>query len=348
MNSGLLAILLVAAGVSLLMALWLFVSKLVGHLRRRFDQIRRASYVGLLSEIATRVGYPVDMLRSCAEDRVFLDTLMDYLDLVQGAERANLLRVARSLGIVQRLLADLTSRRRERRVVAARSLAELGDPRTADALLRALSDRVPEVRIQAADALAQLKEARAVEPLIVLLETETEWNANRVADALVKFGSPAVSALSRHLIMSFVGSESGREPLVARVLGAIGDVAAEPALVRALQEGSDEVRIRSAASLHAAGSQASLPALVRAANDPVWEVRAQAVRALGGLMDPAAIPTLRAALSDAEWWVRRNAALALESIPGGVEPHDGTLHSEVVATDASERVSEALEAESPL
>jgi hypothetical protein len=179
---------------------------------------------------------------------------------------------------------------------------------------------VPEVRIQAADALAQLKDVRAVEPLIGLLETESEWNANRIADALVKLGSPAVPALSRHLIMSFVGPETGREPLVARALGAIGDMAAEPALVRALQEGTDEVRIRSAAALYTAGSQASVHPLIRAVTDPVWEVRAQAARALGGLPDPEAIPALKAALGDPEWWVRRNAGLALERVPGGT-PH---------------------------
>lgn len=313
--------LLVAVALSVLMAIWLFVGKYIGYRRRRFDQFRRATYIGLLSESATRIGYPVELLRSCAEDRVFLDTLMDFLDSVQGAERSNLLNVARSLGIVERFVDDLSSRKRERRVVAARALAELGDPRTADALLEVLNDKVPEVRVQAADALALLKEGRAIEPLIALLETETEWNANRIADALVKLGSPAVPALSRHLMMSFVGSESGREPLVARVLGAIGDVAAEAGLVRALEEGSDEVRIRSAAALHDAGTQASLSALVHAASDPMWEVRAQAVRALGGLMDPAAIPTLQAALDDDEWWVRRNAGVALERIPGGsIEP----------------------------
>jgi hypothetical protein len=338
-NPEMLPGLLAAVAVSVLMALWLLASKLVGHLKRRFDQIRRASYIGLLSEVATRAGYPVDMLRSCAEDRVFLDTLMDFVDLVQGSERANLLRVARDLGIVGRFVADLGSRNRERRVLAARALAELGDPRTADALLRTLSDRVPEVRIQAADALAQLKEVRAIEPLIGLLETETEWNANRIADALVKLGSPCVPALSRHLIMSFVGPESGREPLVARVLGAIGDTAAEPALMRALQEGTDEVRIRSAAALYSAGSQASLSALVRAVQDPVWEVRAQAARALGGLMDPGAIPTLRVALEDPEWWVRRNAALALEAMPGALEPIGAALDNGVTAVaDASGEV----------
>ncbi len=345
MNPEMLPWLLVAVGLSALTALWLFVGKFIGHLKRRFDQVRRASYVGLLSEIATRVGYPVEMLRSCAEDRVFLETLMDFLDLVQGVERTNLLHVARSLGIVERFVADLTSRTRERRVVAARALAELGDPRTADALLPVLADRVPEVRIQAADALAQLKDVRAVEPLIKLLETETEWNANRIADALVKFGSPTVPALSRHLIMSFVGSESGIEPLVARVLGAIGDVAAEPALVQALQEGSDEVRIRSAAALHSAGGQASLSALVRAMGDPVWEVRAQAARALGGLMEPAAIPTLQSALEDPEWWVRRNAALALERIPGGVEAVGIALEGEAAADteeDAGARETESV------
>jgi HEAT repeat protein len=319
MSAHLVPVLLVTVVTSGLIGAWLFASKVFGHLRRRFDQFRRASYIGALSEIATRAGYPLETLRSWAGDRVFLDTLLNFLRSVQGVERTNLIRVARDLGIVDRFVLDLSSRRRERRVVAASALSELGDPYTADALLAALSDRVPEVRVQAADALAELGDARSVEPLLSLLEHESEWNANRIADSLIKLGRVSVPVMARHLILSDVDADTARAPLVARALGAIGDVGAEPALLSALESGGEELRIRAASALGTAGTPASVPALIRAAEDPVWEVRAQAVKALGDMVDARAIPVLRAALRDREWWVRRNAADALTRIPFGRE-----------------------------
>lgn len=320
LQSYLVPALLVAVVSSVLIGAWLFLAKVIGYGRGRFDQFRRASYIGALSEIATRSGYPLDTLRSWATDRVFLETLLDFLRSVQGGERVNLLRVARDLGLVERFVRDLsTSRRKERRVVAAGALAELGDSNTATALLQALADPVPEVRLQAADALARLKDPRSVQPLVRLLGEESEWNASRIADALVRLGSIAVPDLSRHLILSDPAVErpGRRLPLVARVLGAIGDVSAGPALMSALGSDDKDLRVRAAAALGPAGTPACVPALVRAISDPEWEVRAQVANALGDRMDPAAIPALTAALGDAQWWVRRNAAEALGKIPGG-------------------------------
>ncbi|NOY56845.1 MAG: HEAT repeat domain-containing protein [Actinobacteria bacterium] len=320
MSAQLVPVLLVVVISSGLIAAWLFATKVIGHFKGRFDQFRRASYIGALSEIVTRSGYPLHTLRSWASDRVFLETLLDFLRSVQGTERTNLLQIARDLGIVQRFVRDLErSRRRERRVVAAGALAELGDPSTADALLAALGDRVPEVRLQAADALAGLKDPRAVQPLVTLLEEETEWNASRIADSLVKLGAVAVPVLARYLILSDPAVEHPgcRLPLVARVLGSIGDVGAEPALLSALDGDDVELRIRAAAALGTAGTPQCVPALMRAVTDPVWEVRAQAAKALGDRMDPRAIGVLVEALRDPEWWVRRNAAEALALIPGG-------------------------------
>ncbi|GBD85730.1 putative lyase [bacterium BMS3Abin02] len=320
MSAQLVPVLVVVVTSSGLIAAWLFATKVIGHFKGRFDQFRRASYIGALSEIVTRSGYPLHTLRSWAADRVFLDTLLDFLRSVQGRERANLLRIARDLGIVQRFVWDLErSRRRERRVVAASALAELGDPSTADALLAALGDRVPEVRVQAADALAGLKDPRAVPPLVKLLEEETDWNASRIADSLVKLGTVSVPVLARYLILSdpAVDRPGRRLPLVARVLGSIGDVGAEPALLSALDGDEVELRIRAAAALGTAGTPQCVPALMRAVADPAWEVRAQAVKALGERMDPRAVDVLIEALRDRQWWVRRNAAEALALIPGG-------------------------------
>jgi HEAT repeat protein len=107
-------------------------------------------------------------------------------------------------------------------------------------------------------------------------------------------------------------------PLIARVLGIIGDVRAEPAMLSALESEDNELRIRAAAALGMVGSLTCVPALRRALQDPEWEVRAQAAAALGRQMDARAIDSLRLSMRDENWWVRQNSAQALSEIPGGV------------------------------
>jgi HEAT repeat protein len=309
----------------------LFVYKLIRHRRERFDEFRRASYIGALSEMATRSGYPLEMLRRWSPDGVFLETLLEFLKFLQGGERQNLLRLARELGIVERFVTELrTAKRRNARVEAVKALAEFADPASADALLEALDDPVDEVRWQAAGALAKIGDPRAVRPLLAVLQRETDWGASRIADTLVSFGSTAVPDLARYALLSdpSLSSTTAHVPLIARVLGIIGDVRAEPAMLSALESEDGELRIRAAAALGTVGSLACVPALVRALRDAEWEVRAQAAAALGRQMDGRAIEGLRESMRDENWWVRQNSAQALSEIPGGAGALIGGLEDE--------------------
>ena len=299
----------------------LFLYKLVRHRRERFNEFRRASYIGALSEMATRSGYPLEMLRRWSPDGVFLETLLEFLKFLQGGERQNLLRLARELGIVERFVTELrTAKGRNKRVEAVKALAEFADPASADALLEALADPVDEVRWQAAGALAKIGDPRAVRPLLETLQRESDWGASRIGDTLAAFGSAAVPDLARYALLSdpSMTSATNHLPLVARVLGIIGDVRAEPAMLSALESEDNELRIRAAAALGMVGSLACVPALRRALRDPEWEVRAQAAAALGRQMDSRAIDSLRVSLRDENWWVRQNSAQALSEIPGGI------------------------------
>lgn len=314
MSDLILPLLAILGSITAIAGLSLFVYKLVRHRRERFDEFRRASYIGALSEMATRSGYPLEMLRRWSPDGVFLETLLEFLKFLQGGERQNLLRLARELGIVERFVTELrTSKRRNVRVQAVKALAEFADPAAADALLEALHDPIDEVRWQAAGALAKIGDPRAVRSLLEILQGESEWGANRIADTLVAFGSTAVPDLVRYTL----SSASAHLPLVARVLGIIGDVQSEPAMLSALESQDGELRIRAAAALGTVGSLACVPALIRALRDSEWEVRAQAAAALGRQMDGRAIEALRAAMRDENWWVRQNSAQSLSEIPGG-------------------------------
>ena len=132
-------------------------------------------------------------------------------------------------------------------------------------------------------------------PLLEVLQRETDWGASRIGDTLVAFGSAAVPDLARYALLSdpSLSSASAHLPLVARVLGIIGDVRSEPAMLSALESEDGELRIRAAAALGTVGSLACVPALIRALRDPEWEVRAQAAAALGRQMDGRAIEAFR-------------------------------------------------------
>ena len=315
-----LPVLAILGAVTAIAGFALFLYKVVRHRRERFDEFRRASYIGALSEMATRSGYPLEMLRRWSPDGVFLETLLEFLKFLQGGERQNLLRLARELGIVERFVTQLrTSKGRNRRVESVKALAEFADPASADALLEALNDPVDEVRWQAAGALAKIGDPRAVRPLLETLQRESDWGASRIGDTLVAFGSAAVPDLARYALLtdSSLSSSPSHLPLVARVLGIIGDVRAEPAMLSALDSDEAELRIRAAAALGTVGSLACVPALRRALRDPEWEVRAQAAAALGRQMDGRAIVSLQETMSDENWWVRQNSAQALSEIPGG-------------------------------
>jgi len=329
----------ILGSITAVAGLSLFVYKLIRHRRERFDEFRRASYIGALSEMATRSGYPLEMLRRWSPDGVFLETLLEFLKFLQGGERQNLLRLARELGIVERFVNELrTSTRRNKRVEAVKALAEFADPASADALLETLKDPVDEVRWQGAGALAKIGDPRAVRPLLETLQRETDWGANRIADTLVAFGSTAVPDLARYALLSdpVLSANAAHLPLIARVLGIIGDVRAEPAMLSALEADDAELRIRAAAALGTVGSLTCVPPLIRTLRDPEWEVRAQAAAALGRQMDGRAIEGLRRSMRDENWWVRQNSAQALSEIPGGITALVGGLEDEDrFARDAS-------------
>ena len=117
-------------------------------------------------------------------------------------------------------------------------------------------------------------------------------------------------------------------PLVRRraaaSLGAMGDKAAVPALVRALDDSDASVRAEAARSLGLLRDERAVPALCRALADPDVDVRFYAAYALGEIRDRRAADPLLEALADPEWCVRDQAAWALREL------HDPSLAPRLV------------------
>lgn len=288
--------------------------------RAAFDDFRRAAYLATLGDIATRAGYPSQLVRGWARDRVFRAALVEFLTFLTGAERDNLLKAAHELEIVEHYRRQLrTGRRRRTRVAAAEALGDLGDSAAIPELLDSIADRIPEVRVQSAHALAAIADPLTVAPLLdALIAEEERWVAERLADALRRFDKAAVVETSLRL------EELGHqlEPpswtvLGVRVLGAIGDIHAERALLHCLLSPSRLLRESAATSLGRAGSPRAVRPLIGACHDPAPRVRVAAITSLGLHLDPAALETAEEMLHDADRDVRRAAGQALTKIPGG-------------------------------
>ena len=323
-----LTLVFVVAGISL------FIVKAVRRRIRSRSTRRKNRFIDMIGELVIRGEWNARVFKRYASDPLFREVLLEYLRMISGADRDQLVSVARRMGMVTEYSGELRSGNRNERVRAAEALSEIADPETLPDLVFALADTVPEVRVQAAAALAHIGESRAVKSLLVALDQQDEGSAQRLADALYGFGEAAVEEAARYL----TGPGKYR-PLVARTLGLIGDIRAEDALLQALDSTDQALRIRAAAALGRAGTPRAVPYLLELLSDTQWEVRAQAATAVGRRLDQRSVPWLKRALSDEAWWVRHNAAAALVEIPGGRDALRLALdHPDPYARDAAAAV----------
>ncbi len=310
------------AGLTLTTMIGLFTAKLIRHYRARRSAFRAAVYISALGEIVSRSMLPSRDLTAWAKDPAFHDTLIDYFRLVDGEDQRLLVELAHQLEIVERLHRDLTSSRRpSARLRAVSGLSVIASEQSRPHLTAALRDRVPEVRIGAAAGLSLIGNHEDVKVVLGALEREDRWAAERMADALVRFGAVAVQTLSNYVLLASPGVYPipNHLAIAVRSLGLIGDPRAETALLTALNGEDPLLRIKAAAALTQPWNGKVTRALLRSLGDDDWRVRAQAAKALARHNDPTTLPFLARALRDQAWWVRQDAAEAMMEIDGGVD-----------------------------
>jgi len=316
----LIALILATLTVSAMVAL--FVIKVWRHRRAKAAAFRSAVYIGALGEIVSRLTLPAHDRTEWAEDPAFRETLVDFLDFVDGAERDLLVELAHRVGLVDQFHGELVGSKRESvRLRASASLAEIASPSSRKDLRTALSDKSVEVRISAAAGLSILGAEADAPAVLAALEKEDRWAAERMADSLVRFGPAAVQTLSNHVLIAgpAVSPVPAHLPVVVRILGLIGDPRAETALLQALSADDAWLRIRAAAALGHPWGQRVTRALLQRLVDEDWRVRAQAATALGRHNDRSTLEALSRALRDEAWWVRQNAAASMADIEGGID-----------------------------
>lgn len=322
MNLPIDALLGVSAALSAGLAILLVATKLIHRQALRWRGVRSAHYLAAIGEMASRHTIPANPPQSWARDPLFHDALADYRLLLTGQDRAFIDELGSRLGVH----AVLVSRTRRRFPVTARlravaRLVDLATPLQRSVLRGLIDDPNPQVRIHVVRGLARMGDVESIPRILDVSRRARQWEAGRTADALVEMGTGGVPAMRRWIEAEITEPTPDVElvSMVARVLGLIGDPAAEPTLVRLLRSDREEWRLAAASALEHCGSPASVPHLMRALEDRSWRVRARVAVALGAMADEAVARPIAGLLYDESWWVRQNAASALANTPGGTD-----------------------------
>jgi HEAT repeat protein len=184
----------------------------------------------------------------------------------------------REKGDIEGLLKLLDHKKLEVRKEVAEILREWAKPECKTALLKALKDENQGIRVYAVQGLARLKDPQTEDALISATH-DSDWEVRKEAlSALVK---------------------SGRNV---------------EAMLQAIRFNSAELRELAAVRLGETGGSQAVDALIGALKDEEELVRLRAVNALAKIKDPSAKEPLQKATEDKDPQVSKAAQVALEAM----------------------------------
>ena len=229
-------------------------------------------------------------------------------DGVRGEARARLNALAESVGAhaaARRLLSRGTALGR---LLAIRTLGQLGRAADYDDVARYLDERRCYLCLAAARALMHIDVRRAPDDVLQRLPARPDWPVPLFATALSEANPERLGAQFRALQGRLSPAELVRLlPLTSLLAGPFADATLADLLTASVDP---EVVC---AVLRAVRGPALLDHVRRACTHPVWAVRTQAAAALGRVGGSGDRDALLALLKDRQWWVRYRAAQALTS-----------------------------------
>ncbi|MGF1505364.1 MAG: HEAT repeat domain-containing protein [Anaerolineae bacterium] len=231
---------------------------------------------------------------------------------------------------------------------AAYALARLGDPRVFDILVEVLKSEEGFQRISAIRALRLLGDPRATEHLLAVALTDSIHVRQEAAHALTRTSTEAevVPVLIEAFNTAPTDMRSmarGLRASIACVLAVTHFPSAIAFLIEKLNHRSPAIRREVAYAFRTAPDERAVEALLAALQDDYGLVRARAAEALGRLEAVQAVEPLIAALGDSSQFVQSAAVAALGSI-GDVRAAAPLLElmAETHDTDRLIRLVEAL------
>ena len=234
--------------------------------------------------------------------------LVERLQPMSPAERAQTLPVLREIGAVSLALRSTRRWMPWRRALAIRTLGSMRAEEAVPTLLDRLRDRSRHVREAAVRALGLIGDREALPALAELFLTPGSVGAGVVYDALVAFGPDAAQTFAAGLGSA---DDSVRVSACFGVAAVSAPGAARQQLAPMCGDPSPRVRAAAAGALARVGGEVLPDGLAQACADPEPVVRAAATGALGFFDDPRGIECALTALADPD---RETAVRAAESL----------------------------------
>ena len=202
-------------------------------------------------------------------------------------------------------------------IETVRALGAIGDPSSADPLMRIIRDEAanPQVRLEAVSAIGGVRTPEVADMLLDVL-----------ADPSPPIRAAALRSLATFDSENFVTVLSGLDPdphwsvraALATVLGTMAPEAGLPRLQALLNDADQRVVPFAIAALVKLKSPSAATVLIDRLKADDFAVRAAAATGVGELMLPngaaAATPVLRSAFADQDWTVRVRAAMLLKQV----------------------------------
>jgi HEAT repeat protein len=253
------------------------------------------------------------------------------------------------------LIAALHDSDPEMRKNAALALAEMRDPRSADALIAAFHDPVPKVREAAAWALTANSDPRVPDLLVQALRDPDMEVRTAVAGQL---GWKKDPRFVEPLIANLKETNDALRIQACIALGRLQDPRAVGPLVETAKSKNSDLASQAVRALGEIGSPAAVDALIVIANPLVspekaglshaptpgdtngtWDLSQAAIDALGETGDSRAIAYLAAALQNPNAGVRTGAA---EALGKSKSPEAAAVLTKAVQSSQNPGASEAL------
>jgi len=316
---------------------------------------RRREWVGRW----LRVLYAFEPPPEAPLDRDAVDALLDVRDTLRGAEADRVTTLLANAGVVAVLERRARSGRTPSRLEALNALARSRIASTMPTLLAAVGDPQRVVQVAAARAAARTlatidepsaREEAASDLIDVVARRNLPFGVQEEMLLLADDAAP-----------SLVGALLGREdPPVSSLRAALDAVARLQLLVFGEEVvrhlGHDDPEVR-AAALRAAARTGLLPpsahaAVLAALEDPVEFVRIHATAAARLLPRERALGELWERLGDRSWWVRRQAAeslaamgrAGLDQLGRAASAHPDRYARDMAAQALRDRLVEVVEA----
>lgn len=184
-------------------------------------------------------------------------------------------------------------------------------PPTVKSAVAALDSPIAEERRQALKSLAQMNHPAAYAALVGAVQHTMRDVRVDAAFLLTKQTNHQERAAVPGLLDALHDDDPRLRAAAAKSLGEIGDAAAVPELLRAMNTDPDgNIRWQASGALSKIG-EAAVPGLAEALKDEDWKVRRSAAEALSGMREPSALPALIEAMTDRNDVVRQAVATAI-------------------------------------